>query len=174
MSHHRWKAEVQTRLLDAVMNAQFPEILLLRESSDKALIDCPSALQFCATSRKVNELCEDSDYILHCKLKSFMIRRNAEVSICITTEKDPKEPPMTLKVEFPECTTDEMQMFIHIFFLLVVYHIHSRANIRVIIIEACDLFFIIEACDSTGWNWNVKRNILAHVRCLAKHLQKIK
>ena len=101
-----WQSEYRKQLLDHLMNANLPDMLVYAE---KSLLECPSALNFCTSSSGINEVCRDSDYILHCKLKSFMIRKNANVRITVSTEKDVH--PVTMSIDM-RCTDKDMNMFI--------------------------------------------------------------
>lgn len=104
-----WKAELRKQLLDSLIHSNLPDLLINRDTVEKNLLECPSALKFCTSSHGINEVCRDSDYILHCKLKAFMMRKNARVGIFLTTMPD--SPPVGMKI-YMQCTENEMRTFI--------------------------------------------------------------
>ena len=91
MDQRPWKAELKKQFLDSlkdsVMSSNLPDMLINRDILEQQILDCPSALNFCSSSRDINnEVCKNSDYIRHCRLKSFMMRKNAQFEICLDTE----------------------------------------------------------------------------------------
>ena len=96
-------------LLARLVSSNLPDLLINRDTFEEDLLDCPSALNFCMLP-DINEVCRDGAYILHCKLKSFMMRKNARVSIVMTTEQDAVSP-IRMSIQM-RCTVNEMQMFV--------------------------------------------------------------